>query len=547
MNDMRTRDARTPDLSRPSAIGRRTLAQLLGVAAFGLPTTVLAQARRETLVIGIDISDTITLDPVRQAQYTPPLTLTACYDSLLTLEPGDYVNVRPSLATAWARTPDGRGWRFTLREGVRFASGNVMTPEDVRFSFQRLINMREQTQQYIKAVKRVEVVDARTVDFIMDAPNAPILPILANPGCAILERAALVAQGGTDAENARDADKATEWLNSNSAGTGPFRLVRWERNNQILLQRNPHHWNGAAPFERVVIRHLSDSAAQLLAVRRGDVHAAFNLIPEQVATLRDEPAVRIERLQSLDFVYMAVTENAAANPALAKKEARHAIGYAIDYDGIINSLLGGAAQRPAHFLPIGVAGSTEQVAREVGYRQDLDKARAALAAAGLPDGFEMEIAYGNAAVAGISYQVLAQKIQADLGRVGIRVRLNPMDQVNLRTIYTQGRAAGGVLTFWNPPAVSNELWAAAVVERVARRVHWDVPPEMTQLVKQAAEEQDMERAAALWVEWQRKVVDVAHHFVLFQPTYQIAVRSTVEKLPLTAAGWQLELGKVKPT
>lgn len=530
-------------------IDRRALARLLGLSAAVLPMLpprVMAQGRRDTLVIGIDISDTITLDPVRQAQYTPPLTLAATYDALVTLEPGDYVNVKPSLATSWQRTPDGRGWRFTLRDGVKFVSGNPMTAEDVRFTFTRLINMREQTQQYIKSVDRVEVVDARTVDFIMNAPNAPILPILAAPGNGILEKAAVLAQGGTDAADARETDKATDWLNNNSAGTGPFRLVRWERNNQILLQRNPHYWGTASPFERVVIRHLSDSAAQLLAVRRGDVHAAFNLIPEQIATLRSDSSVRIDRMPSLDFVYMAVTESPAANPVLAKKEARQAIGHAIDYDGILGNLLGGAAVRPAHFLPIGVNGSTEQVAREVGFSQNLDRARQLLQAAGVPDGFEMEIAYGNAAVAGISYQVLGQKLQADLGRVGIRVRLNPMDQVNLRTVYTQGRMAGGVLTFWNPPAVSNDLWASAVVERVARRVHWTVPPEMTALVQRASEEQDLERAAALWVEWQRGVVDVAHHFILFQPTYQIAVRNTIRDFPLTAAGWQLEMGRVRP-
>ncbi len=106
--------------------------------------------------------------------------------------------------------------------------------------------------------------------------------------------------------------------------------------------------------------------------------------------------------------------------------------------------------------------------------------------------------------------------------------------------------AGGVLTFWNPPAVSNDLWASAVVERVARRVHWTVPPAMTDLVKRASEEQDIEKAAGLWVEWQRGVVDVAHHFILFQPTYQIAVRNTIGAFPLTAAGWQLETGKVRP-
>ena len=527
-------------------LGRRSLAQILGCSAAAIPAGARAQARGGVLVIGIDISDTITLDPVRQAQYTPPMTLAAVYDSLLTLEPGDYVNVRPSLATAWARTPDGRGWRFTLRAGVKFSTGNVMTAEDVKFTFDRILNMREQTQQYIKAVDRVEVVDAQTVDFIMNAPNAPILPILANPGCGIMEKAVVVAQGGVVAPAAKETDRATDWLNGNSAGTGPFRLTRWERNNQILLQRNPHYWGAASPYERVVIRHLSDSAAQLLAVRRGDIGAAFNLIPEQISTLRSEAAVRIERMPSLDFVYMAVTENAAANPALAKKEVRHAIGHAIDYDSILGSMLGGAAQRPAHFLPIGVNGSTEAIARQIGFNQDLDRARALLNTAGLGQGFEMEIAYGNAAVAGITYQVLAQKLQSDLARVGIRVRLNPMDQVNLRTLFTQGRQAGAVLTFWNPPAVCNDLWASAIVERVARRVHWTVPPEMPALVQRASEEQDLEHAAALWVEWQRGVVDAAHHFVLFQPNYQIAVRNALGAFPLTAAGWQLEMGRVRP-
>ena len=532
-------------------ITRRDLARLLGATAATLPLLgggeALAQAARSgTLVIGIDISDTITFDPVRQAQYTPPLTLNACYDSLMTLEKDDLVNPKPSLATAWARRPGGDGWRFTLRQGVRFASGATMTADDVKFTFDRLLAMKEQTQQYLKALERVEVVDANTVDFVLNSPNAPVLSILCNPGCGIMEKAVLTRNGGTDAADAKDTDRATDWLNGNSAGTGPYRLVRWERNGQILLERNPNHWRGQPAFQRVVIRHLSDSAAQLLAVRRGDVAAAFNLIPEQLTTLRGDANVRLDRLPSLDHVYMALTQNPAANPVLAKKEARHAIGHAIDYDGILTNLLGGAALRAAHFLPIGVNGSTEAVAREVGFKTDLNRARQLLQQAGAADGFEMEIAYGQAAVAGISYQVLGQKLQADLARVGIRVRLNPMDQVNLRTVYTTGRMQGGLLTFWNPPAVSNDLWASAVVERVARRVGWDVPQEMTDLTKRAAEEQDLARAAELWVEWQRRAVDQANHFILFQPIYQIAVRNTVKEFPLTAAGWQLDLGKATP-
>ena len=140
-------------------IARRDLLALLGLGAAGaalLPAgQAYAQARGATLVIGIDISDTITLDPARQAQYTPPMTLAATYDALMTLAPGEYIEPKPALATAWARTPDGKGWRFTLREGVKFASGTTMTAEDVKFTFQRLLNMKDQTQQYIKAVDRV--------------------------------------------------------------------------------------------------------------------------------------------------------------------------------------------------------------------------------------------------------------------------------------------------------------------------------------------------------------------------------------------------------
>ncbi|MBL6455236.1 ABC transporter substrate-binding protein [Belnapia sp. T6] len=533
----------------PRPIARRDVMRLLGLAGASalLPAgQAWAQARGATLVIGIDISDTITLDPVRQAQYTPPMTLAATYDPLMTLEPGDYIEPKPALATAWSRTPDGKGWRFTLREGVKFASGAPLTAEDVQFTFERLIRMKEQTQQYLKAVDRCEIVDAKTIDLVMNDPDAPLLNILCAPSFGITEKKLVMQHGGSMAADAKDADKATDWLNQNSAGTGPYRLARWERNQQIQLVRNPNHWRGAPAYERVVIRHFSDSAAQLLAIRRGDIQAAFNLIPEQIATLKDEAQVRTERLPSLDFVYMALTQNPEFNRALGQKACRQAIGYAIDYDGIIGNMLGGAALRPAHFLPIGVNGSTETVAREIGFKQDLDRARKLLQEGGFAEGFEFEIAYGNAAVAGVSYQLLAQKIQADLGRVGIRARLAPMDQVNLRTTFTTGRSQGGVLTFWNPPAAENELWAAAVVERVARRVHWPVPPEMTALVKRAAQETDKAKAAALWVEWQRGVVDQANHFILFQPIYQIAVRNTVKRFPLTAAGWQLEIGQTAP-
>ena len=103
-----------------------------------------------------------------------------------------------------------------------------------------------------------------------------------------------------------------------------------------------------------------------------------------------------------------------------------------------------------------------------------------------------------------------------------------MDQVNLRTTYTGNKAQGGVLTFWNPPAVENLLWSAATVERVARRVHWTVPEDVTKLVRTAATEQDAKKQAEQWIEYQKRLIDQANLLILFQPIYQIAVRNTLD-------------------
>ena len=508
------------------------------------PAAAQNAQRRGTLVIALDISDATGLDPVRVYQYTNPLPTHAAYDCLVTFDPGDSVNVKPALATEWAYQPDGKTVRLKLRDDVRFASGKPMTAEDVRFSFMRQINIKDQPWQYISHVEEVKVVDPHTVDIVLKDPTLPLMTIIASPPFGILEKAVVVEHGGTDAPDAKEKDKATEWLNGNSAGSGPYRLVGWQRNQQIQMVKNPNHWGGAPGYDRVLIRHMSESAAQLLALQRGDVDVAFNLIPEQVATLKNDPNVNVMGMTSLDFIYMAIAE-APSNPALQNKLARQAIGYAIDYDGIIRNLIGGNAVRPVTFLPVGVNGSTEALTKEIGFREDLDRSRKLLAEAGLPNGFKFQLAYGNAAIAGVGYQTLAQKLQADLSRVGIQAELAPMDQVNMRTMFLGGKAEG-VLTFWNPPAPENWLWSMATVNRVAGRVHWNVPPEVRKLVADAAAERDLAKAAALYRQYQVAMVDAAHHFVMIQPVYQVAVRKSVANLQLTAAGWMAELGGAKP-
>jgi len=532
------------------SVSRRDLLRLLGTGGVaslaGWPAiSALAQGRKDTLVIGIDTSDSTEFDPVRDLHYTPPMTVSACYDCLVTMTPGDYINLKPGLATSWARTPDGQGWRFTLRDNVKFASGNPMTAHDVKFSLDRVRYIQFQSSQYLTNVTSVNVVDDRTVDIMLKNPNEPLLTILAAPSFVVTDRKVVAEHGGDASPDSKQKDKGTEWLNQNSAGTGPYRLTQWVRNSQIQLVANPNYWGGKPAFQRIVIRHFEDGSAQLLSLRRGDIDAAFNLLPEQVTSLKSDSSVWIARHISLDFVYLALSHSPELNKALANKSARQAIGWAIDYDGIRDGLLGGSATRPANFIPVGSLGSSEDTTKEIGFRQDLDRAKKALAQAGLPDGFEFEVIYGNSMVAGTSYHVIAQKVQADLARVGIKMKLNPMPQVNVRTLYNGGKMQS-VITYWNPPAVENALWGWATVQRVAKRLNWKPTETLVKLVDQASMEQDQKKQAELWRQYQIAMVDEANLLVLFQPIYQVGVRKSIKDFPLTAAGWQADLRGVRP-
>jgi peptide/nickel transport system substrate-binding protein len=79
------------------------------------------------------------------------------------------------------------------------------------------------------------------------------------------------------------------------------------------------------------------------------------------------------------------------------------------------------------------------------------------------------------------------------------------------------------------------------VQRVAKRVHWTPPEGLVKLVSQAAAETDAQKRSALYLEYEKAMIDQANLIVLFQPIYQFAVRDVIKKFPLTAAGWEVEL------
>jgi len=537
-----------------NAVSRRSSLKVLGSVLGGALGATLATGKgirfayaesKTVLVIGCDISDTNSFDPARQFVYSAPTTIRATYETLVTMEPGDYETIRPLLAEKWEKTDDGAALVFHLHDGVKFASGNPLTADDVKFTFERLVNVKDNPAEIAGNIDHIEVMGRLQVKLVMKDKTEPLLNLLTSPTFVITDSKTLQANGGLSTPEAEKGDKATAWLDANSAGTGPYVLKQWERNSQIVMDRNDTYWRPAAGFKRVIIKHIAESATQLLTIQRGDIDAALNLTPPQLDGLKGQDGIDIVQGTSLDYVYMTLTSGADLNPALAKKEARQAIAAAIDYDGIIKGLMGGYASRPPSFIPNGLGGATEALTKEIGYRYDPEHAKTLLKKADLAGGFSFDLYYGDASVGGTTYQLLAQKIQSDLSKVGITAQLKPLDQASARTKYRAGELPA-FLTFWNPDAAEPWLWAAASVQRVAKRVRWQVPAELTNLVAQAGGASTSEEANKLYRKYMEALIDNANYVIILQPIYRVATRTSIKGWRLTAAGWQVDLYDVKP-
>jgi peptide/nickel transport system substrate-binding protein len=201
--------------------------------------------------------------------------------------------------------------------------------------------------------------------------------------------------------------------------------------------------------------------------------------------------------------------------------------------------------RPPAFIPVGLAGITPELVAEIGYQQDVEKAKQLLADAGLADGFSFDLAYANAAVAGVNYQTIVQKLQADLAAVGITANLVTMDQAQMVTEYRAGNLPS-VITYWNPDAPEPCLWAQASVQRVATRVGWTPPEELLNTVSEACGAADEATRNELYLDYQTQLVEQANYIVLAQPIIRVATRTSIADYQVTAAGWQVNLYDIKP-
>jgi peptide/nickel transport system substrate-binding protein len=500
-----------------------TMLTILAVVATG----GAAAPSGKTLVVAIARMDIRTLDPHRQYEISPPQIMRAAYETLVT--PGDrgrsLTRLEPLLAEAYTISPDGKMYTFKLRRGVRFHTGGFMTAADVVFSYRRLANLKD-NPAWLQSdhVERVEAVDDATVRITLKEPNAAFLSILTSPNFAVVDAKAVAAHGGTDAAGADKTDKATDWLDQNSAGTGPFILRRWTRGVEVVLERNQAYWRQPSTLGRIVIRDIPDPATQLGQIERGEVAIAQSLDADLIARFRRSGRGQVVEGNTLDMTYLALTTSVSISSALAERRVRQAVAYAIDYDGIINGLMRGAAVQIPSIIPVGLLGAEPALA----LKRDVARAKTLLQEAGYPNGFSVKLVYpARVLVGGLSAETLATKLQADLAQIGVNVQLEPRETVAWRADFRAGKLAMTIAD-WTPDFADAHGWAipfAVPGASAARRVYYE-NARAGALATEAGRVTDPARRAELYRNLQRILINDAAYVGLIQPKVHLAVSAS---------------------
>jgi peptide/nickel transport system substrate-binding protein len=473
--------------------------------------------------------DQVTMDPGRGFEISGGMIFKATYNTLVTWADDNISEIVPDLAETWDVSPDGTVFTFHLRQGVKFQTGNDMTAADVKWSWDRAMGLKGNPSFLFDGITSIEAPDDLTVVVTKEKPDPAFLAKSTFGAFAVLDSKVVAEHGGTTGPDADQTDKAEEWLNQNSAGTGPFILKSWVPETEVVVDRFDGYWKGPAFFDRVVYRNIPDTATQKLTLEAGDIDVAVEINSDQVPALQANPEVKVIKGTGSDMFFLLCNQNSDLSDGIMSNDTvRMAIRYAIDYDGI-NALVGGAAITPATIVPFGFLGAWGP---DKAVKRDLDKAKALLAEAGYPDGFSIDMAYPTKFTrSGVDFDVMAEKIQSDLADVGIKVTLKPAE---LQTALATYRAGEDAFSFW--------MWGADYFDVsdyleflpegiVGLRAQWnnaDSDQEIQALRDAAATEMDTQTRIQDWNDIQTYLQAKSPFVALVQPGSYVGVRQWVK-------------------
>ncbi len=411
----------------PHRVSRRTCLQagLLGGLAFALSPRLSLAASDELLPeLVIDLAaEPANLDPATTYDRDGWSIIHSVYDSLLQFNAEGQPEPLAAASLTWL---DPQTYEIKLRQGMVFHNGEPVNAAALAFS---VAHVRDHPASQIaglfSVIEDVETVDELTARLKLARP-APWLPaqiaawlVLLPPGYA------------TSAEAL-----------AKPAGTGPYRFVEWKPGERIVLEANPSPIadspKGRAIAQRVIYRFVPEGSTRVADLLAGTSHL-----------IRDVPVDQVKAVESAGATVLRVPISGSAwirvptdVEPFSDVRVRQALNYAVDVDAIIAALLGGNGQRLPNFFAPGGLGFDPSLEP---YPYDPDKAKALLAEAGYPDGFETSLDY-----AASEHKDVVEAVAGQLGEAGIRVTVQKQELANFNATWKDQQAAPLRMVTWRP-------------------------------------------------------------------------------------------------
>jgi peptide/nickel transport system substrate-binding protein len=367
-------------------------------------------------------ADSCFLDPAVVTDGESVKVTTNVFDTLVAFKPGTAEPV-PGLADRWSTSADGRTWTFHLRE-AKFHDGTQVDADAVVFSLMRQKDEKHPAHvgvfsawgDIFSLVTDVVAVDPRTVEIRLSEPFAPFLATMTVYATAVESPTAWKSEG-VDPATGKYRYKFAE----KPVGTGPFRFVRWNRDESIVLESFDGYWGGPPAAAKVVFKTIKENDKRLLDVESGQSSVIDGVSPQHVERVKANSDLRFEQQAGMNVAYLSL--NCGKKP-FDDVRVRQAVAFALSKEKIRRAAYDGQGEIAVTPCPSTLPGHLKIEDRA----QDVEKAKKLLADAGFPSGFDTVLWCMNnpRAYMPLPTQVATQ-IQQDLQRVGIRATLNVVE------------------------------------------------------------------------------------------------------------------------
>ena len=482
--------------------------------------------RRINDVFVIALGDNIrTIDPIGSPSVdaASERVRTLMFNSLVKkTEKFDYVG---ELASTIGRSDDGLTYTFTLRDGVKFHDGRVMTSADVKYTLELLF-----ASNFAKSASFFEGAGDKKQSYIksVEAPDAhTVVVTLTKPWVGLLSNLVPIPIIPKD---------SYESQKTHPLGTGPFTFVKYDNTQQVVdVDAFPEYWDGPSHLTHVRVQVIADMNALQAALESGRVDIApmpTSLSPDSMKRFEQDPNLQVKAFAGSNVNLLTLNTQ---SPPLDNVKVRQAIAYAINRENIIQQLLLGYGKIAHSILP------EESWAYSPGhvYNYDPAMAKKLLAEANFHPDKPIVFKLSGTSIAGRQY---AGVIQNDLKEVGIPIEIQTSE---INTLFDELRRGNFQIAYgqWvggnQDPIFYKDLFASSEIptsERSSRNRSRYSNPELDALIDQAVNTYDRQKARDLYV----KIQDIVSRDVPVLPLwYQsnvVIARKTVGNIQVNASG-----------